>query len=118
MERDDLSEANEAVTTTIDTTLLARAWVHAHEEDHDGMQVFRPLGTQLPPSRGRRVIDLSTPEVMTGLAPGADDRPESFHRAWTIENDVLRIRAVAASEQRFRISRLASDELALIRLSS
>jgi hypothetical protein len=28
-------------------------WVHAHEEDRDGVEVYKPYGTPLPPSRGR-----------------------------------------------------------------
>ena len=38
---------------TLDRNLLQRCWLHAHEEDSPGKEVFRPDTHPLPPARGR-----------------------------------------------------------------
>jgi hypothetical protein len=32
---------------------LFRGWIHSHEEDTPGVQVYRPRGHPFPPARGR-----------------------------------------------------------------
>jgi hypothetical protein len=102
---------------TPDRNLLARAWVHAHEEDHDGLQVFKPLGTDLPPSRGRRILDLAQGGGAMLRTPGADDRLQSTPISWRLDDDRLLIASAAGNEQRFRIAALAADELVVQRIA-
>jgi hypothetical protein len=102
---------------SIDPSLLARAWVHAHEADHDGLQVFRPLGAALPPSRGRRVIDLSHAESATITKPDASDRPMTHEAHWELVDNQLKLDVGASNETRYRIESLDHDELMLRRLN-
>jgi hypothetical protein len=97
---------------TIDRKLLARAWAHAHEEDHDGLQVFKPLGAALPPSRGRRVIDLSQAEKLIVTKPDASDRPTSHDAHWRLVDDQLSF-SDATHEQCYHVESLSDCELVL-----
>ncbi|MGL4232413.1 MAG: hypothetical protein ACRDAM_12995 [Casimicrobium sp.] len=101
--------------TIIDPKLLARTWVHAHEADHDGLLVFRPLGTAMPPSRGRRVIDLADANARI-VAPSADDRPTASAVSWYVKDDQLHIVQSATSEQRFQVAALDATELVMKRV--
>jgi hypothetical protein len=103
--------------TTVDPKLLTRAWVHAHEQDHDGLQVFKPLGTALPPSRGRRMLDLSQAEKMTLTKPDASDRPTSHNAHWKLVDDQLSLDAGSSSETRYRIEALDGDALVVRRVA-
>jgi hypothetical protein len=38
---------------------LPGRWVHSHEEDEPGIEVWRPATRELPPSRGRRELELA-----------------------------------------------------------
>jgi hypothetical protein len=83
--------------TTIDPKLLARAWVHA------------------PPSRGRRIIDLSQAEKLTVTKPDASDRPTSHEAHWKLVDDQLSF-SYATHEHGYRIESLSDHELVLKRL--
>ena len=37
---------------------LAKTWIHSHEEDKGGLQVFRPADYAFPPARGRDALHL------------------------------------------------------------
>jgi hypothetical protein len=101
---------------TIDPKLLKRAWVHAHEQDHDGLQVFKPLGTALPPSRGRRVLDLSHAAKMTLTKPDAIDRPTISEAHWDLADDRLSLSSGSSNEAHYRIESLNRDELVMQRV--
>jgi hypothetical protein len=49
-------------------------WVHAHEQDSDGVRVFVPSGTPLPPSRGRQRLSLKPDGSFLEANPGGVDR--------------------------------------------
>jgi hypothetical protein len=102
--------------TTIDPKLLTRAWVHAHEQDHDGLQVFKPLGTALPPSRGRRILDLSHAEKMTLTKPDASDRSTTREAHWQLADDRLSLSSDSSDETHYRIESLNRDELVMQRV--
>ena len=51
-------------------------WVHAQEEDTEDEMVFRPAGTDLPPSRGRITFELRTDGTFAEAGLGATDVPE------------------------------------------
>jgi hypothetical protein len=55
---------------------LPGRWVHAFEEDADGVEAYRPEDTSLPPTRGgRRILEVTADGTIIELTPGPDDRP-------------------------------------------
>lgn len=79
----------------IDEERLLGSWAHAHEEDDEGVQAFRPASAELPPSRGRvRYTFLPGHRATTGT-PGPDDRGAVHDGTWTLESraegDVLQV---------------------------
>jgi hypothetical protein len=75
----------------IDRDTIVGTWTHAHEEDHDDVQVFRPGSHPLPPSRGRETFTLHANSAVVAAFPGPDDRGESDDGTWSLEGDVLTI---------------------------
>ncbi|WP_411284675.1 hypothetical protein [Lapillicoccus sp.] len=64
-------------------------WVHAHEEDTEDEMVFRPAGTHLPPSRGRRAFDLRPDGSFAEAGLGATDVPEQATGRWELTGDTI-----------------------------
>ena len=66
-------------------------WVHSHEEDSEGEQVFRPASYDFPPARrGRESIELRPDGTYVERSPGPADAPvESGSGSWAIEGDRL-----------------------------
>ena len=62
-------------------------WVHSHEEDHDGIEVYRPAGYAFPPSRGRRGFKLHQDGRAAYNGIGAVDRPETIEGRWARQDD-------------------------------
>ena len=73
----------------IDRRVLARSWVHAHEEDSETEIVYRPAGWALPPSRGRSGFELHADGSLVRIQPGPVDRPEARPGHWRVEDDRL-----------------------------
>lgn len=71
----------------ISPELLYGRWLHAHEEDTDDEMVFRPAATRLPPSRGRRGLELNPDGSSADMRPGPDDRPQISSGHWAVEAD-------------------------------
>ena len=61
---------------------LLRHWVHSHEEDHEGVTVFRPADFPFPPSRGRRGFELRARGAAALSPVGATDRIETAPGKW------------------------------------
>ena len=64
-------------------------WVHAHEEDTENEMVFRPAGTDLPPSRGRMEFELRGDGTFAETGLGATDVPEEATGRWALEGDMI-----------------------------
>jgi hypothetical protein len=95
---------------------LCRCWVHSHEEDAGDAQVFRPSGHPLPPSRGRRSLDLRRDGTLLETRPGADDRAQGSRGRWALEGDRLLLFPDAEAQRPDReleVVALASDRLVL-----
>ena len=76
---------------------LAGTWIHSHEEDRDGVQVFRFEEYQFPPSRGRTSFTLRADgSALTGQ-PGPDDRGVTAESTWRLDGAVLSIRGPGRS---------------------
>lgn len=61
-------------------------WTHSHEEDHQGLMVFRPESFSFPRSRGRLSFILEGDGLGTYLPIGADDTHGTMPVQWSIEN--------------------------------
>lgn len=68
---------------------LIGSWVHSHEEDGDGVQVFRPAGYPFPPSRGRDSFTLEADGRAAIGTPGPDDRGVSAAGHWELSGSAL-----------------------------
>jgi hypothetical protein len=42
----------------VDPASFVGSWSHSHEEDGEGVEVFRPVDYDFPPSRGRETMTL------------------------------------------------------------
>ena len=79
-------------------------------------QVFRPSGHPLPPSRGRRSLDLRRDGTLLETRPGADDRAQGSRGRWALEGDRLLLFPDAEAQRPDReleVVALASDRLVL-----
>jgi hypothetical protein len=73
----------------IERDVLARRWVHSHEEDRGDEIVFRTGEFSFPPSRGRAVLDLRADGTYVGSLPGPTDVPVSGDGRWRLVDDQL-----------------------------
>jgi hypothetical protein len=99
---------------------LCRRWVHSHEEDRGDSLVFRPSDHRLPPSRGRRSLELRRDGTLLESRPGSDDRAEPSRGRWRLDGDRLLLSAEAGAhqpERELEVVALAPDRLVLRRLS-
>ena len=68
-------------------TVPAGRWGRSHEEDHDGVEVYRPAGFHFPPARGRAWIEVRPDGTFVELAPGRADVPEPVEGTWVLGSD-------------------------------
>ena len=71
-------------------------WVHVHEEDTDDAMVFRPVGTDLPPARGRMAFELRPDGSFAETGLGVDDVPQEATGRWVLEGSTLTLGEGAA----------------------
>ncbi|WP_433367287.1 hypothetical protein ACQPZX_39335 [Actinoplanes sp. CA-142083] len=64
------------------TGLPQGRWTHSYEEDHDGVQVYRPDGYDFPPARGRRGIEFRPDGTYIDWAIGRGDANEARPGRW------------------------------------
>ena|SRR5690349_15865488 len=57
-------------------------WMHSYEEDHDGVQVYRPAGYDFPPARGRGGIEFRPDGTYIDWAIGRGDGNEARPGRW------------------------------------
>ena len=89
--------------------------MHAHEEDSADTRVFRPFTFPLPPSRGRRRLDLRAQGALAQSRPGPDDRRGHESGAWSVEGHTLTLRGdrTDAVAEQHEIVALEKDRLVL-----
>jgi hypothetical protein len=94
---------------------LAREWVHSHEEDFGGSQVFRPANFAFPPQRRPRMSialgKAGSARYAAGPAP-ADRRTVTDGR-WTVDGDELTLQLAGGADVRYRIESADEDRLVL-----
>lgn len=73
--------------------LAGKVWLHAYEEDEDGIWVYRPNTYDFPPSRGRTGFSLEAGGVIKRyeIAP-ADGLQEEEGQWEQVEIDVVQVR--------------------------
>ena len=98
----------------IDSSLLHKTWVHSHEEDADGLTVYRTPAFAFPPSRGRAVFTLRPDGGAETGHPGADDRTSRSGGRWELEGDLLRLLTPERAEV-MQIDRVGPDVLVVRR---
>ena len=64
-------------------SLLARHWVHSHEEDTDTEMVFRPADFAFPRSRGRASFELKKDGTLIDHGIGAGDASTETRGTWS-----------------------------------
>jgi len=97
--------------TQVEASALHRHWIHSHEEDIDGEQVFRPASYAFPPSRGRSALDLRPDGSYDESVPGPTDRPEETEGTWQLDGDLLSLRTQDGSTRTLKIVSVAPDQL-------
>jgi hypothetical protein len=109
MQRREASES-------IDVAQLARCWMHSHEEDADGLRVFRPCDFPFPPSRGRASFDLRPCGEFWSSDPGPDDRSAKRRGRWQLDGRMLTLQRVGQAENRFQVESVNDARLTLMTL--
>ena len=89
-------------------------WVHAHEEDTAEQMVFRPAGTDLPPSRGRMAFDLRADGTFAEAGLGAADVPQEATGAWAIEGETITLSEGATQSVPREMEVVSADERRLV----
>jgi hypothetical protein len=82
--------------------------------------VFVRGGAPLPPSRGRRRLELRARGVLAASVPGRGDVPEPMRGRWSLDAAGrlhLAYEAPERGEEEFRVEALDGDRLVLARLA-
>jgi hypothetical protein len=93
----------------IERTALRGRWVHAHEQDSGDEMVFVPADTELPPSRGRRELELGEGGEATEGGPGPTDRPEARPARWELTDDDELVISGREGEEAWRARVVSAD---------
>ncbi len=97
----------------ISRATLAKTWVHSHEEDTGGAQVFRPESHPFPPARGRDAIALNPDGSLEHAAPGPDDRTRKAAGSWSLDGKKLILQQQGGAKREYAIESVAADKLLL-----
>ena len=102
------------MVSPFDLAAIARHWVHSHEEDEGGAQVFRPAGFPLPPARGRDAFALDADGTLHPFIPGPDDRSSQPPAgSWKLDGRRLILQPQSSEKKEFSIESVAPDKLLL-----
>lgn len=88
--------------------------MHAHEEDTEDEMVFRPAGTDLPPSRGRMAFDLRADGTYAESGLGTTDVPEEATGSWTLEGETITLSEGAAQGVPREMEVVSADDERLV----
>ncbi|WP_221934986.1 hypothetical protein [Georgenia yuyongxinii] len=92
-------------------------WGHSFEEDHDGIEVYRPAGYDFPRARGRAGIELRADGTFVEWAVGPGDAPEPHEGRWDSDPSGTRLEVAApgGDDQVLTILTASPDRLELRR---
>ena len=77
---------------------IVRHWVHSHEEDTQGVRVYRPADYHFPPSRGREGLEFREGGELVYYGIARADGSEASPGRWAMEGD-SRVRVEVDSER-------------------
>ncbi|RBY82161.1 zinc metalloprotease [Geodermatophilus sp. TF02-6] len=87
-------------------------WLHAFEEDHGDVTVYRPAGADLPRARGRRGIEFTQNGSFTEWAVGRGDAPQPLPGRWRRVNaQRLQVSTGRGEERVLEVVQLTPDRL-------
>ena len=66
-------------------TCILGQWIHSHEEDAEGVMVYRPANYSFPPSRGRMGFEFREGGKLVYYGIARADGSEQFSGSWVIE---------------------------------
>ncbi|MGV1004793.1 MAG: hypothetical protein ACOYEV_08495 [Candidatus Nanopelagicales bacterium] len=92
---------------------ISRAWAHSQEEDHDGLQVYRPAEFDFPPARGRQGFTLGSEGRLVQTRPGPDDRPAATVGRWSYVGTRLVIEPAGGPARVYEVQSVGADLLLL-----
>ena len=97
-----------------DTASLIGSWTHSHEEDADGLLVYRPASHPFPPSRGRDGFTLAPDGTLNNVGIAAADGSDETPGRWRLDNDILRLETNDPHQGRaLKIVAKSADKLVL-----
>jgi hypothetical protein len=73
--------------THVSREVLARRWLHSHEEDTETERVYRPASYAFPPSRGRSGFELKPDGTCVDIGIAAIDGPAESAGHWEMNAD-------------------------------
>ena len=85
------------------------SWVHAHEEDTGDGTVFRPVGTPMPPARGRTTLELRADGTYSEIGPGPDDVPRESTGTWSVREGRITLTGDTTSSADRELEVVAAD---------
>lgn len=89
-------------------------WVHVQEEDTEEEMVFLPVGSDLPPARGRLAFELRPDGSFAETGLGAADVPEGATGHWQVEGDTITLSEGAAQGVPREMEVLTADPARLV----
>lgn len=102
------------MASTFKAAAIAKNWIHSHEEDAEGTQVFRPAGYPFPSARGRDALALDTDGTLRRTIPGPDDRSSQMPAgSWKLDGRRLILQQQGSERKEFSIESVSPDRLLL-----
>jgi hypothetical protein len=95
-------------------TDLAKHWVHSHEEDREGVEVYRTPDYPFPPARGRDALTLQPGGTLVREIPGPDDRRTTMPAgSWTLHGKALTLHHRSGPSTEYTVESVEPDKLTL-----
>lgn len=87
-----------------------RHWIHSHEEDSEGLQVYRPDSFQFPRARGRSALEIRPDGTFILERIAARDGREKLPGRWTLlRRNTISIRLDDPQAEPFTITVVSCD---------
>ncbi len=91
-------------------------WVHSHEEDRAGEEVYRPLGWRFPLARGRTAFEIKPDGEFVEYGPGPTDVSASHKGHWqAVTADRIAVSMPGPKSYELHISSVGPDLLKVMR---
>lgn len=105
--------------SNINLRKLEGTWLHAHEEDQEGVLVYRPNTYAFPPSRGRTGFAFDRAGLFTQYDIAPTDGLEGHEGTWKLDGDntvLISLDAKQEPDYRLEIVSLENNVLKVRRL--